>query len=582
LLEKKTKSRKFWKPILALGFCFGLVIAFSGIATAETAEECYAKLNPMQAATTQQDCITCCKTSGCTSLTCIQKMDALKKSSTEYQTYVDENITKPNAQSNADITATLDKARADNPDYYASMDAVSATDATLISKCVKEANGDTSNCATCCGANTNCQTSCANYGSIKTPAAIVGDTTAAKTTTSTSTTKNKTGSTLQLLESASPDKVPHFTDSYISTNWKTNDALITNLVKDSLIARLIVIAKYILGGVFMLYLGLYVITFLGSASKDEALKKFKDQMIWAFTGFLILALAEPFSQALSLMSLGSNSDSLLANPATTQISATLVGYSFRSAGRLIQYILGGVALLTMGISAFRMITAVGDEETVKNSRKSLVWASIGLLIAGATTILVDNVIAPNVTLTGADAITQHAALLAQSGIQAKIFVLNYVKYFQTFIGAMAVFMLFLAGFKMVAAGGEEEIITKQKKMITWIFLGLLIILVSEVFVTIFMPATGGLGDTQIASFSAQLGGFTNFLLTFSAILAVLAMVVGGLYLSTAAFNAEQAEKGKKIMLAAALGLVLTISAYALVNTVLSSTTSSGTMIDVKL
>lgn len=401
-----------------------------------------------------------------------------------------------------------------------------------------------------------------------------------KITTTTSTTKSK--STLQLPDSSAPSQVPHFTDAYIAQNWQTNDALITNLVKDSLIARLIVIAKYILGGVFMLYLGLYVITFLGSASKDEALKKFKDQMIWAFTGFLILALAEPFSQALSLMSLGSNSDSLLANPATTQISATLVGYSFRSAGRLIQYILGGVALLTMGISAFRMITAVGDEETVKNSRKSLVWASIGLLIAGATTILVDNVIAPNVTITGADAITQHAALLAQSGIQAKIFVLNYVKYFQTFIGAMAVFMLFLAGFKMVAAGGEEEIITKQKKMITWIFLGLLIILASETFVTIFMPATGGLGDTQIASFSAQLGGFTNFLLTFSGILSVLAMVVGGLYLSTSAFNAEQAEKGKKIMLAAALGLILTVSAYALVSTVLSSTTSSGTMINVNI
>lgn len=406
--------------------------------------------------------------------------------------------------------------------------------------------------------------------------------TSTTTNSSTSTTTTSQNSALKLLGSASPDGIPHFTDAYIAQNWRTNDALITNLVKNSLIARLITIAKYILGGVFMLFMGLYVITFLGSANKEEASKKFKDQMIWAFTGFLILALAEPFSQALNLITLGNNSDSLLSNPATTQISATLVGYSFRAAGRLIQYILGGVALLTMGISAFRMITAVGDEETMKNSRKSLVWASIGLLIAGATTIIVDQVIAPTTVVSSTDPLVQHAALLAQSGIQAKIFVLNYVKYFQTFIGAMAVLMLFLAGFKMVSAGGEEEIITKQKKMITWIFLGLGVILISEAFVAIFMPATGGLGQTQIASFSAQLGGFTNFLLTFSGVLAVLAMIVGGLYVSTSAFNAEQAEKGKKIMLAAALGLVLTISAYALVNTVLSSTTSTGISVNVSL
>lgn len=549
--ENKTKSRKFWQRcrqslVISIAVFAFVNFGFGNSALAKTAEECYAKLNPMEAATTQQACVTCCKDSDCTSLSCIQKMDALKKSSSEYKTYIEENVTKPAAENEAAIGKIIEETRAnDTTGYYEMMDAKDAE----TTKNVETAK-----------------------------ATAVG-----QATTSAKSEASKIKSTLRLLETASPDKVPHFTDAYIAQNWKNNDAMITDLVKKSLIARLIVITKYILGGVFMLFLGLYVIAFLGSAGKEEASKKFKDQMIWAFTGFLILALAEPFSQALSLVSLGGSSGSLLTNSDTAKISAELVGYSFRSAARLIQYILGGVALLTMGISAFRIITAVGDEETIKNSRKSLVWATIGLLVAGASVILVDNVIAPTAVLrSSVDPLAQHAALLAAGGSQAKIFVLNYVKYFQTFIGAMAVFMLFLAGFKMVSAGGEEEVINKQKKMITWIFMGLAVILVAEVFVTIFMPATGGLGEAQIASFSAQIGGFTNFLLTFSGILAVLALVVGALYVSTSAFNAEQAEKGKKILLAAALGLILTISAYAVVNTIFSSANPGGITVDVNL
>ena len=140
-------------------------------------------------------------------------------------------------------------------------------------------------------------------------------------------------------------------------------------------------------------------------------------------------------------------------------------------------------------------------------------------------------------------------------------------------------MLFLAGFKMISAAGNEEVITKQRKMITWIFMGLAIILISEGFVNVFMPEIDGeiafKSLTAIESFSAQMGGFTNFLLTFASAIAVLALIVGAVYISTAVANLEQSEKGKKIILAAALGLIVTISAFALVNTVLSGDASGG-------
>jgi hypothetical protein len=128
-------------------------------------------------------------------------------------------------------------------------------------------------------------------------------------------------------------------------------------------------------------------------------------------------------------------------------------------------------------------------------------------------------------------------------------------------------------------------------MIVWIFMGLSTILISEAIIKIFMPGeiignqfveSKFIALDAISSFSTQIGGFTNFLLTFTAALAVLALIVGALYISTAFANPEQTEKGKKILLAASLGLVVTISAYALVSTIFSSDNSSSANISISI
>ena len=393
-------------------------------------------------------------------------------------------------------------------------------------------------------------------------------------------TQSLMSGTLNLFDDSAPENVPKFTDEYIKEKWTSNDALIENLAKESLIFKLINIVKYVLGGVFMVYLGLYVITFLGSGDKTEASTKFKDKMMYVFIGFAILALADPFSDALNVSGLkeGGESGDILTNPEILKESARIVGFSFQSAVRLIQYLLGAIALLTMGISGFKIITAGGDEEAVKNSRKSLVWASLGLIFA---TIPLGDVLAPTDEISKVvgskdDPLVQHVSILDAGKLQARMIAIKYVKYFQTFIGAGAIFSLFLAGFKMVAASGQEETITRQRKMITWIFMGLTIILLSEVFVNIFMPidkygdilSAGKVSKKAIGTFSEQIGGLTNFFITFAGGLAVLALIVGALYISTAVANPEQAEKGKKILLAATLGIIIVISAYAVVNTLL--------------
>jgi hypothetical protein len=148
------------------------------------------------------------------------------------------------------------------------------------------------------------------------------------------------------LPTETPDGVVKFSEDDISAWQDGNDALIQNIFEETLIAKILTATKYILGGFFMLFLGLYVLNFLTASDKEEASKKFKDQMLWAFTGFIILALAKPFSEAFMLLRDG-NID-LLTNPDSVITSAQIVGFTYRSTAHLIQYLLGGIALITMG------------------------------------------------------------------------------------------------------------------------------------------------------------------------------------------------------------------------------------------
>lgn len=56
----------------------------------------------------------------------------------------------------------------------------------------------------------------------------------------------------------------------------------------------------------------------------------------------------------------------------------------------------------------------------------------------------------------------------------------------------------------------------------------------------------------------------QFLLIFSATVAMIFIIIGGYYLFTSGGNESQIEKGKKTLTWAVIGLILILSAYALV------------------
>ena len=80
-------------------------------------------------------------------------------------------------------------------------------------------------------------------------------------------------------------------------------------------------------------------------------------------------------------------------------------------------------------------------------------------------------------------------------------------------------------------------------------------------------------------------GWTNFALPFVSVIAIVALIYAGFLYLTSFGNDEQSGKAKKIIIWVVLGIVLIISAYAIVNTLIETDNSggeSGTSVNVEV
>jgi len=71
---------------------------------------------------------------------------------------------------------------------------------------------------------------------------------------------------------------------------------------------------------------------------------------------------------------------------------------------------------------------------------------------------------------------------------------TFINYFLTFVGVIAVAFIIYAGFLMIIAQGEEEQVTKGKKIIIWAAIGLLVIMLSFAIVNFVIRAGDSAGS----------------------------------------------------------------------------------------
>lgn len=99
--------------------------------------------------------------------------------------------------------------------------------------------------------------------------------------------------------------------------------------------------------------------------------------------------------------------------------------------------------------------------------------------------------------------------------------------------------------------------------------------VSKVSAALISPEDCPPGTTCTGTFRSNMISYLNYFLSFLGLLAVAMIVYAGILMVSAAGDEEQVKKGKTIILWAAVGIVLVLLAFTIVNWVIGVQSTTG-------
>ena len=239
--------------------------------------------------------------------------------------------------------------------------------------------------------------------------------------------------------------------------------------------------------------------------------------------------------------------------------------------KLIQYILGFIASIWIVWQGALMIFAQGDETKFNEAKRNItygIYALIGaFIVEPAVTIIYGGKYIPE---GGGlfDPISSSGLLQTELG--------GILSILKTFIGISAVIMIIYTGIKAIFNAQSESALEDQNKSILWLVIGIIIIIFNEVLVysgiygePTINPETQAVEKTlNITKVFSEAGGFINYILGLLAALAILIIIYGGFLYLSAAYDEQQAEKGKTIIRDVAVGFIIILISYTLIRTVI--------------
>ncbi|MGL5831056.1 MAG: hypothetical protein ACRCZE_02795 [Candidatus Altimarinota bacterium] len=226
-----------------------------------------------------------------------------------------------------------------------------------------------------------------------------------------------------------------------------------------------------------------------------------------------------------------------------------------------KFILGGIATLMIIISGTKLILSARQvSDAMSKEKETLRFASIGLILV----IVADQVIRTvfygeegEVYRTGADL---QGAAERGVGIAA-----GFTDILRVLIPVLAVLYMVVAGIRLIISRGDEDQYGKAKKMITWSVLGLILAGLAEVIVFRIVFPNQGSQISDPYEFNRLVVTMTNFAAGFVSTISVLMIIYAG-YLYVMSGVSEQNDKAKKVLFGAIIGLIISMGAFALVNT----------------
>lgn len=231
----------------------------------------------------------------------------------------------------------------------------------------------------------------------------------------------------------------------------------------------------------------------------------------------------------------------------------------------LKYLLGAIAVIFAIISGVKLISAgTKIDEVSQKEKDSLKFIIYGLIMVIIADELVTKVFFGEYGECLASATNARDCAVAGSTLTKGLY-----SFILAMLGTISIFVLVVAGFRMATSLGNEEVIGKEKKRITWAIIGILLAGVAEFAIKGIIFREGGAKGIDVVGAQKLVFTFTNFIASFIGVGAFLMLFYGG-FLYVASFgNEEQTGKAKKIIIGAVVGIVIALAAFGIVATLTS-------------
>ncbi len=225
-----------------------------------------------------------------------------------------------------------------------------------------------------------------------------------------------------------------------------------------------------------------------------------------------------------------------------------------------RYVISTIAFILVVVAAVKLVSTSKEEEATK-AKDSLKIGVVGLILIQLADIAVKKAFFGEQGEAFQDVATTKL-YAAETVIQIR----GVIGFLEVFLGATAVLVIIIRGFMLITSAGNEEEIGKAKKHILYALAGLIIIGLAEIVVRGFIFPDNGSSLPDVNVGKRVIVMITNYLSGFIAIISFLMLFFGGYKYVVSGGEDEAKDKVKKIIFGAVIGLILAMSAFAIVNT----------------
>ena len=133
---------------------------------------------------------------------------------------------------------------------------------------------------------------------------------------------------------------------------------------------------------------------------------------------------------------------------------------------------------------------------------------------------------------------------------------------------IAIIMLLIGGIMYMLSFGNDQSMERAKKVILAAIIGLSIALSAKTFLQTLWDVLGVNSSTAGSpggeSFEVVAGRILTFLLSIVGIIAIISLIIGGIMYMTAYGDEDRIQKGKKIVIASIIGIVISVGSVVIV------------------